>query len=376
MNKTIQQSNGSCVGIYLTLISVPFLFVFVIGLAFVGYLPLKVGMHTLITLSSIFVIYLFFIKHNASYSACYIANNLALMEENLQNTLKANALTIMGKTKSTLTVRDYIEEYFKGIRDDNYAKVATSVFPMLGILGTFLAIALSMPDFTVYSSKKLDQEISLLLSGIGTAFYASIYGIALSLWWTFFERKGLAGIEQSSLGLEAIYNSRIWKKSELLKHEHMQSELKDHKIIQTLQETFSLDFIKDLNSQYLRNFKTIVADTTNSFESITTHMESVSRELRKTVEKIDDRRESLAALDAMKKDIRGFTHSVNKLNDGLYRFDGSVDHTFAKIDEELAGAVGKLGEMANIIVEQNRELRKNFYKNGDKNGYKNSHKEL
>ncbi len=30
----------------------------------------------------------------------------------------------------------------------NFAKIGTSTFPMLGILGTFIAIAISMPDFT------------------------------------------------------------------------------------------------------------------------------------------------------------------------------------------------------------------------------------
>lgn len=360
MDKANYQSGGSCVGIFFVLFLIPFLFVLALGLGFMGYLPFKVEMHTLITIGFIFIIFLFFIKHNASYSACRIANNFALMEDNLQDSLKANALTIMGKTKSTLTVRDFIEEYFKGIRDDNYARVAASVFPMLGILGTFIAITLSMPDFTVSSSDKLDQEISLLLAGIGTAFYASIYGIGLSLWWTFFERRGLTGIEKSSQALEEIYDSRIWKNSELIKHEHMQTELKDQKIIQTLQETFSLDFIKDLNSQYLRNFKTIIDDTTNSFERLTTHMESVSRDLRKTVERIDERKESVEAVELMKNDIVGFTESVQSLNEGLGRFDGSVEHTFEKIDSELAGAVGKLGEMAEIIITQNKELRQNI----------------
>ena len=357
MDKNSYQSGGSCVGIFFVLFVVPFLFVVMLVLGYVEYLPFKVAMHTLITISFIFVIYLFFIKHNASYAACKIANNFVLMEDYLQEALKANALTIMGKTKSTLTVRDFIEEYFKGIRDDNFAKVASSVFPMLGILGTFIAIALSMPDFTVSDSGQLDREISLLLSGIGTAFYASIYGIFLSLWWIFFERRGLARIEGSSQSLEEIYNSRIWKKSELIKHEHMQTELKDQKIIQTLQETFSLDFIKDLNNQYIRNFKTIIDDTTNSFERVTNHMESVSRDLRKTIEKIDERKESVEAVATVKKDIHQFIQGVDKLNGGLERFNGSVDHTFVKIDQELAGAVDKLGEMAEIIVTQNQTLQ-------------------
>ncbi len=358
MSRIDHQSGGSCAGIFLILLSVPLLAVVLTGMGYFNYLPIKVELHTLVILCIIFVVFLFFIKHNASYAACKISNNFVLMEDSLQDALRANALTIMGKTKSTLTVRDFIEEYFKGIRDDNYARVASSVFPMLGILGTFVAIAISMPDFTVSSSDKLDQEISLLLSGIGTAFYASIYGIFLSLWWTFFERKGLARIERSSQDLEDIYGSRIWKKSELVKHEHMQTELKDQKIIQTLQETFSLDFIKDLNNQYIRNFKTIIDDTSNSFERITTHMESASRDLRKTIERIDDRKESVEAVATVKHDIRSFIEGVDRLSQNLERFNGSVDHTFVKIDQELANAVDKLGQMAEMIVEQNLKIQK------------------
>lgn len=358
MDKRNYQSSGSCFGIFFLLFLVPFAAVVLLALGYTGYLPFKVEIHTLVTLGLIFVIFLFFIKHNASYAACKISNNFVLMEDNLQDALKANALTIMGKTKSTLTVRDFIEAYFKGIRDDNFARVASSVFPMLGILGTFIAIALSMPDFTVSDSGQLDREISLLLSGIGTAFYASIYGIFLSLWWIFFERRGLARIEQSSLNLEGLYDSRIWKKSELVKHEHMQTELKDQKIIQTLQETFSLDFIKDLNNQYIRNFKTIIDDTTNSFERVTTHMEQVSRDLRKTIEKIDERKESVEAVETVKKDIHYFIEGVSRLNHGLERFNGSVDYTFEKIDHELAGAVEKLGGMAEMIVEQNLAIQR------------------
>ncbi len=59
--------------------------------------------------------------------------------------------------------------------------VATSLFPMLGILGTFTAIAISMPDFSIDDMGSLDKQISILLSGIGTAFYASIFGIFLSI---------------------------------------------------------------------------------------------------------------------------------------------------------------------------------------------------
>jgi len=356
MEKNGFESSGTCGGIFFVIFLIPFLFVVALAAGYLGYLPFKVEIHTLITIAIIFVIFLFFIRHNASYSACRIRHNFVLMEDRLQEALKANALSIMGQTKSTLTVRDFASEYFKDIRDDNYAKVASSIFPMLGILGTFVAIAMSMPDFTVSSGDKLDHEISLLLSGIGTAFYASIYGIFLSLWWIFFERRGLAQIERSTQKLETIYDSRIWKKSELVKHEHAQAELKDQKILQTLKETFSLDFIRELNEQYIKNYKTIIDDTTNSFEMLSRHMHNASQDLRNTLLTLDKREESVNAVATIRDTIEQFNHSAQSLNQNLNHFDQSVDHTFKAFDRELADAVSKLGEMGELLARHNAAI--------------------
>jgi biopolymer transport protein ExbB/TolQ len=358
MQKNGMKTGGSCFGVFFAIFIVPFLFVVALVAGYLGFLPFKVEIHTLVTLSLIFIVFLFFIRHNAAYSACKIRHNISWMEDRLQDELKANALTIMGKTKSTLEIRDFSEEFFKDVRDDNYARVASSIFPMLGILGTFVAIALSMPDFTVSSGDKLDHEISVLLAGIGTAFYASIYGIFLSLWWIFFERRGLGLIEKSTQRLEQIYGDKIWKKSELVKHEHAQAELKDQKIIQTLRETFSLDFIRDLNEQYIKNYKTIIDDTTNSFEMLSRHMHDASQELRSTLLAINTREESINAVATIKENIKAFNKNAKTLNTNLTHFDQSVGHTFEAIDHELANAVRKLGDMAELIAEQNAAIAK------------------
>ena len=154
---------------------VPLLFFVGLVLGYMGVVPLKVELHTLLMIAFIFIAFMFFVRHNANYSACHMKNSFLDMEENLHAALRANALTIMGQIKSTLNVKEFITEYYQNIRNDSFARVAPSVFPMMGILGTFIAIALSMPDFTVKDLDALDREISVLLSGIGTAFYASIY---------------------------------------------------------------------------------------------------------------------------------------------------------------------------------------------------------
>jgi hypothetical protein len=355
-----QKNTTSCISHSLVILLLPFLFLLGLLLAYVNIFSLKVEIHTLIIVAFIFIVFAFFVKHNANYSTCHMHNTFTGMEDDLHTALRANALTIMGKTKSTLHVKDFIAEYYKDIRNDNFARVAPSVFPMLGILGTFIAIALSMPDFTVQDIEALDREISLLLSGIGTAFYASIYGIMLSLIWTYFEKRGLAKVDKQIFELEKIYGSRVWKKSELIKHEHMQSELKDQQIVQTLKDTFNMDFIKELNEQYLKNFTTIIHDTSSSFTKLTVHMQEASAELRDTLESIQNRQETVDAVSAMQENIEGFNNNALSLQRSMERFDGSVEHTFDKIDKELGVAVEKLTTFARIISEQNQLILKNM----------------
>lgn len=361
MDNPLVKKRLFCPSVGFALMSLPLLFVVALVAGYLGYIPFKVEIHTLITVTFIFIIFLFFIPHNASYASCQIAKNFIPMEEDLQEGLRRNALTIMGKTKSTLSVRDFMEEYFKDIRDDNYAKVASSIFPMLGILGTFIAIAISMPDFTVSSGEKLDKEISILLSGVGTAFYASIYGIFLSLWWIFFERRGLAKIEKQIIALEELYRGKIWTKSELIKHEHMESELKDQKIIKTLKETFNIDFIKDTNLQYMNQYQKMVEDTNKSFLLITKHLKEASEDLRETLEKLGDKKESLRAEEAMRRDMESFVRVTRDLHEALEHFDDSVERNLEKIDYELASAIERLGRMTETIIKEHKRMRIRSY---------------
>jgi len=355
-----KQKTPSCISHSLTILLIPFLFLLGLVLAYMGFYSLKVEAHTLGIVAFIFVVFASFVRHNANYAVCHMKGTFEHMEEELHSALRENALTIMGKTKSTLHVKDFIAEYYQDIRNDNFARVAPSVFPMLGILGTFIAIALSMPDFTVQDTEGLDREISLLLSGIGTAFYASIYGIMLSLIWTYFEKRGIAKVDKQIIDLEKIYGARVWKESELIKHRHMQSELKDQKIVETLKETFNMDFIKELNEQYLKNFTTIIHQTSDNFTKLTLHMQEVSAELRETLESMQTKKEGLTAVAYMQDNIEGFNENAQNLQKSMERFDGSVEHTFESIDKELGTAVEKLSTFGRIISEQNQLILKNM----------------
>lgn len=351
-----------CVMRTLVILLFPFLFFLGMILGYLELIPLEVKIHTVIIVTIIFVTFYFFVKHNANYAICHIKGTLPNFQTAMQDALRINSLTIMDKTKSTLDISSYFNEYYQDIRSEQFASVAGSVFPMMGILGTFTAIALSMPDFTVSDVEALDKDISLLLEGIGTAFYASIYGIFLSLVWTFFEKRGALQIDKIVHSLERTYENNVWKESELTKHRHMLTELKDQEIIQTLKETFHMEFVRDLNEHYLKNFTSIVNLTNRSFGELTEKLHIASNELNTTIETIQQKEDGMNAVHLLEKNIATFNDTAKLLSNSIDGFDGTVNRTFVKVDEELANAVDRLTAFVSVINEQNRWMMQEIEK--------------
>lgn len=359
-------SNIPCFINYLVLALLPTLFFAGILLGYLGIIPLKVDLHSLSIIGIIYFIYLLFIQHNANYVVCKMRKEYINLQKELQKSIKNNSLTIFNETKSTINITDFISEYYKTFRNNNFASVAPSFFPMLGILGTFTAIAISMPNFSINDTAALDHEISLLLSGIGTAFYASIYGISLSIIWNFFEKRGLSKVDKDSHQLHEVYQDYIWTKSELKRHEHMQHEMHDQKMIEALKETFNLEFIQTLNEQHLENFQTIIAKTNKNFTTITNHMQMVSTDLKETIAQIHQSQTALTASDRIEHNIKEFTQTTQTLNNTITKFDASLENaltlTFHKIDDELGDIIVKLANFANSTSQQNAILQETITK--------------
>jgi biopolymer transport protein ExbB/TolQ/gas vesicle protein len=350
------QKSSFCFHHALVIVFIPLLFLVGVVASYLKYIDINVEFHTLAIVAFIFMVFLFVVKHNANYAVCHMRGSFERMEDELRKALEANALTILNQEKSTLNVKQFIPDYYRGLRNDNVARVAPSVFPMLGILGTFTAIALSMPDFTVKDLASLDHEISQLLAGIGTAFYASIYGILLSLIWTYFEKRGTAKAQRKVDELERVYSAHVWKESELIRHRHMQSELKDQEIVKTLKETFNIDFVKELNEQYIKSFTTMLSEANSSFEALSSQMQNTSTELSQTLSKLSQTNEGVSAVTDLQANIEAFNKSTALLKKSLDGFDEGIEHTFETIDGEIGQVVEKLSSFAKLIADQNQMI--------------------
>ena len=192
LDLTLPENNErSLMGVYLKIVFVPIAIFVVFLLGFLGVIDFKVELHTIVMMGILLIIALVLARHNAEFGCSNFQNNIEHFKNELKNYIVANILRIGDKKKSDAKFDAFVDEYGYSLRNQNYASVAAGVFPMLGILGTFISIAISMPNFSSSNISNLETEIAQLLGGVGTAFYVSIYGIFLALWWIYFEKKGM-----------------------------------------------------------------------------------------------------------------------------------------------------------------------------------------
>ncbi|MEA3370204.1 MAG: MotA/TolQ/ExbB proton channel family protein [Campylobacterota bacterium] len=360
------KSHAKCSANFIVISTIPILFFVSMILGYIGIIPLNVPIHALAVIGFILFIFLLFIKHNANYSICKMRLSYGQLKEDLDAKLSSSTLTINGQTKSLLDIDAFLNRYYSDMRNDNFVSVASSIFPMLGILGTFVAIAISMPDFSVTDTEALDNEISVLLSGVGSAFFASIYGILLSLIWTYFEKSGMSKVERYFSTIKANFEDELWSKEELLIYKYTQYDMKDNNFISALQDTFNLDFIQRINREHLASFDSVMQTANKNFTDISQNLQLVSTELQSTLAEMNNGQSALSAQNHIDKSLVDFTVATKSFEKSskLYsaQLNNSLNRTFEKIDSEVGDIVIKLADFATHVSLESREVQDSISK--------------
>lgn len=290
----------------------PFMFFISLIVGFLNIIPFDVAIHSLIIIGFILFIFLIFIAHNATYSACIMDKLKDDLERDIEDKLEKNILKIEMETKSILDIDQFLEKYYKDIRNRNFVSVAPSIFPMLGILGTFIAISISMPDFIVTDVEALDKEISLLLSSVGSAFYSSIYGVFLSLLWIYFEKQGLAKVDNYSNRIKENFEDKIWTEDELTIYRYTQYDLKENRFLAALEETFNSDLLQTISNNNMSKIKDSMDEMNSSFTDISTKLNESSLNLINALHEVDNSKTAVTTRNQIDKSLIEFTDAMKR----------------------------------------------------------------
>ncbi|MFX4210152.1 MotA/TolQ/ExbB proton channel family protein [Aliarcobacter butzleri] len=302
-----------------TLLSVPIVFFIAVLLCYIGVFPLNVEIHSVILIGIILFIYLFFVKHNAYYVSCKFKTQYEDLAYNLKEYINNNLLTIGETTKANGSVDDFLQDYTSNIRNTNLSTIASGIFPTLGILGTFISIALSMPDFTAGTTQALESEITVLLGGVGTAFYVSIYGIFLSIWWIFFEKFGMSRFDHDSFVIKESTKSFFWTRIDI-ESIHIKSNLDNFtKMSNVFNQLTSSDILETINNSIERRFKAL--DELLNKELI------LSSKLDENIQMLNSMSKDISStLNSFEKQKNLYTLSAELLNANIIKLNSHMDN--------------------------------------------------
>ncbi|QIX86908.1 MotA/TolQ/ExbB proton channel family protein [Campylobacter ureolyticus] len=356
----LKESKRSLFGVYIKIVFIPVL-VFLIFLAgYLNYISLKVESHSIVMLGFLLFIALIFARHNAEYGCCLFESRSAIFKDELKKYIMSHLMVVGNRKKSNAPFESFSDNFTNNLRNENYASVAAGVFPMLGILGTFISIAISMPHFSSTNINSLEAEIAQLLGGVGTAFYVSIYGIFLALWWIYFEKKGLSRFESIIYRYKSVTKNFFWEKDEI--SQSLMSEIlnQNEKVANSFETVFNTEFTKNLRTAMKENFHTFeemlelqknslktTSSNLNETVSLFTNIGETSKNINKDFEKM------LNSFSKLVDDTNEIYLNLSKQLEKLLSFNDKKDENLQNLAN---GLIDNLDEFKASLENFNKEF--------------------
>ncbi|MCC5923487.1 MAG: MotA/TolQ/ExbB proton channel family protein [Crocinitomicaceae bacterium] len=257
-----------------------------------------------------------------------------------------------------------------------------------GILGTFIGLTYGISNFQTSSTEQIKDSIEILLSGMGTAFVSSIYGMLLSLVFTFFEKVQVNSLHNSihSLCYNLDKKFKISKEDErtieLIRQERLLNEYfifkdesgNDVKPGNVFRDIFNENrkqsvalqsFSTDLANLIEAGFERILSDPDKKeLQSLLIQLKestdlmkiAIETEIQKLGDKLQD-----PATDMIEKMLNDLKSSLGDMvKDFNKSVSGSAKDEIENLTKLLGQAGGSLNDFPNKLEDMTDKLNENF----------------
>lgn len=365
----------TCKDAFIHIFSIPIIIFLLVIFSYIEMIPIKMELHSVIIIGIICSIFYLFVKHNAYYSVCTFESRKKAIINQVDSYIEKNLITLMGQEKAIGSIDKFFNKLSKNLRNDNFAAVASGIFPTLGILGTFISIAISMPDFGVSSTDALNSEITKLLGGVGTAFYASIYGIFLSLWWIFFEKRGFTYIQKNLQEAKENFQDRLWTDEEIQRANFIEQQSLNSDLQTTIKQSMSPEFIRNMNEtisgqsamllEILKEDKALHEELRNTYKIVVEKFSEITHKQDDVIEKLDKSIENanhsyinlsdnVSKLESLSESLKFTYESITAQNTTSKTLADTLEKVSTTLSEKTLDIVNSIENVANdLVISQN-----------------------
>ena len=248
-------------------------------------------------------------------------------------------------------------------------EMAPDIFTSLGILGTFIGLVWGLKNFQPTDYEVMTSSVSALVDGIKVAFLTSIYGVALSVVYTFGMKSGYSAMSQAMQDFLDRFHALVLPTAEneswnlLVSSQKTQTEA-----MKQMAEQFSV--------QMADSFEKVITPTFQKMnDSLDMLVSSVTRCQEDAIREISD--EFLKQMNnSFHMQFRGFNVALDQLKkaqkentaytSAMYQtMSQKLSETYDKQDKAITDMVREMGGMqtrymstANRILSENQEIQK------------------
>ncbi|NLY04496.1 MAG: hypothetical protein GXZ15_06715 [Campylobacter sp.] len=372
-----EEGSRSLVLTYIKIVFIPVVLYLIFLAGYLEIVSFKVQIHSIIMMGILLFIALIFARHNAEFGCCIFQRHTNIFKAELKEYIMSHLLAVGKRKKSNAPFDMFIEKFTSNLRNDNYASVAAGIFPMLGILGTFISIAISMPNFSSSNIDALEGEIAQLLGGVGTAFYVSIYGIFLALWWIYFEKKGISKFQKFIQKYKNATKEFFWDRDEISQSLMLEILNRNEKIANSFEKIFNTEFNDKLTESMGENYKTFktmtelqssMLETTKKglsqnsmlFYTLEQNSSNLTNRYDKTINSLDI---LLSGTNTLYGNLTRQFDRLSKLSEqNIANFEGSMSHML----KELRNLNITLNNATHQVFNAQNEATKSYQKSIEK----------
>jgi len=351
----------------------------------------------LVTTFACIFIFLVFLYYSKYLIKIYWFNRKTKSVNNIDELLKKNnhlssiwgnysellLVPIEDKKKTEIEASEFfnIYELFERLKINQRAMASgSSILVGLGLLGTFVGLALGIDSFDTSSAQGIQDSISKLLNGMSAAFYTSIFGMAFSTIYIIWEKVQVNKLDRIlsnvcvQLDKTYLISKEEKRQIEIERQNQFITELMTFKD-RNDNRVYPGNALRDIYEENIKQSKALQSFSTDLAFSLNESLDSTMskqldaqivpliKELNKSTDKLSDKFEELSkniqnpADDISKAIVEDLKNSMSSM---LVEFKQSISSSATGQMDELAKRLGEASEALITFPNQLDSMTKNL----------------
>lgn len=267
-----------------------------------------------------------------------------------------------------------IEDYLNEDELDNHIhkrllEMIPDIFTSLGILGTFVGLVWGLKNFQPNDYATMTSSVASLVDGIKVAFLTSIYGIALSIVYTFGMKSEYSSMTESLQAFLEKFHSCVMPTAENESRNLLVASQKNQTAaMEQMAEQFSVQmadsFEKVITPTFVKMNESLDMLSTSVLrcqqDAVKEILDTFLREMNASFHmEFQDFNESLARLKNVQNENAAYTSELYQtMTKQLTESYAKQEKMMKDLMEQMSRSQGKYMDTANRILQENREIQK------------------